>query len=204
MLTKDKIKERVFGDDENLYGKAFSWWHDKAERLCMDDPEYREIEERLDSGHGTKRWDSWSWDRQSEIRDRVYPMPTWLRAWQKVHHSRRIKPRYWKNTFIHYKQRVERGFSYQDLWNFDWYLSHLCEKAFIELRDTCHGWPGEPMTFDEWLDIHTKIAEAFKAKRAQHDIDYQREDWREERDRLEAQWREGMELFTEYYGGFWD
>lgn len=184
-------------DEDSIIHKLWSRWYDKAKARAEQDPEYADLRANT----------SWldSHERQSEIMYQLTPQPLWLKLLTKAGHNKKLKPRWWKGEITHRWQRSRQGYSYQDLWNFDWYLGHLCEKAFIEMRDQAHGWPGDPMTFEEWLDIHTKIAEAFKAKREQHNIDFKdREQHDCDHAILEAKWVEGMELFTKWYGGFWN
>lgn len=208
MRTKavHNYKKWLGEDNDSLYEKAFGRWYKRAQERCMYDSEYAEIEERITTEHGLKTWDPDGWQRQSDIMNLLAPKPMWLKVWGRLHHNRTLHPKHIRNRIVCAHQRMKRGYSYQDLWNFDWYLSTLCEQAFRDLRDVCYGWPGDQyMTFEEWLEIHTKIADGFKAKREQHNIEYKsREQHDKEYQELEAKWLAGMELFTKWYGSFWD
>jgi hypothetical protein len=60
-------------------------------------------------------------------------------------------------------QRGKRGWSNSDAWSFDTYLAKVIRDGVQHLNDTKHGWPGEPMTYEEWGQILTEISEGMQA-----------------------------------------
>ena len=145
------------------------------------------------------------WEYQRAVERTLTRYPIYLKVTGYIHRAGWFEPKAWKSRFNVRWERSKKGYAYSDLWNFDHYLSHLCEQAFIQLRDQAHGWPGDPLTFEEWLDILTTISDGFKAKRVQDDLLLKsREEYDRQYDELQAKWEEGMALFTTWYGAFWD
>jgi hypothetical protein len=87
------------------------------------------------------------WEYQRDLEDRLTPRPYYLRALGSWHRARWRKPSACVSDLKHYRQRAQRGYSYRDLWNLDQHLARLREQAFLELRETTNGWPGDPLTF---------------------------------------------------------
>ena len=187
--------------DKTLWSVLFNRWSKKAHKAAMCNPEYAEIESRLRKPNGSIVWDAEAWERQSEIRSELTKFPRYLKVVKYFHNKRYWRLKYWLRMTKHYRQRIAKGYSYRDLWDLDHYLSRVIQSAVIELRDNAHGWPGEPMTFEEWLVILTKISEGFKAHNEMHEVPPSDT---ERRESLEAQWQEGSELFIKYYGSLWD
>lgn len=98
-------------------------------------------------------------------------------------------------------QRWRRGFSDRDVWNLDSYVARVVSGGVRQLITELHGWPGEPMTFEEWKGILDTIATGFEAHLALDDVPYGDDDRRAD---LERQWQEGSRLFVEWFGGLWD
>jgi hypothetical protein len=125
--------------------------------------------------------------------------PRWRKAYSRLRH--RYAPRLLLREIKWGAQRWRRGYSDRDVWGFDTYLARVISRGVRQLITELHGWPGEPMTFEEWKDILDKIAAGFEAHTILH------EDYPSDPDRraeLERQWQEGSALFVEWYGGLWD
>lgn len=99
-------------------------------------------------------------------------------------------------------QRARRGYSDCDVWNFDGYLSKVISGGVRQLITELHGWPGPPMTFDEWKAILGKIADGFEAHAILHEECVSLADPRCAE--LERKREEGFRLFIEWFGGLWD
>lgn len=74
---------------------------------------------------------------------------------------------YWKiwdnirpSTLKHLYQRAKQGWSYQDCWSIDWYLSDILPKMLRELKKNKHGHP-HGLSEDEWNTILEDIAYGF-------------------------------------------
>lgn len=153
----------------------------------------------------------------------------WLTAyieWDKVH---RVRYRLWRvycqmstSPLKHYRhhiywpiktfwQRGRRGWSASDVWSIDGYLSSIVPQMVEHLKKSGHGWPGDPMTVDEWNAILDKIARGFRAYAEAVNMDYIEDGDHYDRERhvpIEAalmdEWKEGAALFVEWYGHLWD
>lgn len=109
-------------------------------------------------------------------------------------------PRWWY-------QRIKRGYSDEDLWGWDCHNALVNAAALRQLADIAHGWPGEPMTFEEWQEILRKMARGFEAHVEMVSSGVGDEGWEEYAKRQEAlrqEFKEGMALYAEWYGALWD
>lgn len=110
-------------------------------------------------------------------------------------------PRSTKNMVVAFWQRGKRGWADSDIWNFDGYLAEVIRDGINRLNETKHGWPGEPMTYEEWGQILTEIAEGMQAHLDLLDatrFDHQREiDLRAKRDLA-------LDHMKAYWGNLWN
>lgn len=104
----------------------------------------------------------------------------------------------------HQAERVTRGFSEYDWWNFNSYLTFVILGGLKKFKEDGNGWPGG-IKQEEWPIILDKMIAGFEA---QEDLSehwpakgQSYEDW--QRPLLEK-WDEGSALFIEYYGTLWD
>ena len=78
--------------------------------------------------------------------------------------------RKWRNRFRpvdsvrHQYQRVTRGYSDADVWNFDYYLSEVIQGGCQWLREKGIGHPSN-MTEQEWASILSQIEKGMKLSR---------------------------------------
>ena len=132
------------------------------------------------------------WRRKHRRKLRYYVFD-FTRKW-----NRKIGPRGFKLR----SQRVKKGYNYEDVWDFDHYLSGVIASGVKELHDMAHGWPGEPMTFEEWQEILKKIYTAYDRHARTWSDPW--DTWREEDEFLQGEFKEAQELFTKYYLHLWD
>lgn len=59
-------------------------------------------------------------------------------------------------------QRGRRGWSDEDIWNFNWYLIFVISPALRRLAEKANGHPVE-LTETEWKEILNKIADGLEA-----------------------------------------
>jgi hypothetical protein len=116
------------------------------------------------------------------------------------------------NEVRYFIQRGYRGYSDRDAWAFDDYLAKVISKGVEHLRLIKHGWPGDPMTEEEWDRILKDIVEGFELYMTQENLFF--EDCRSESlsnedinnrakeriDKINA----AMEYFNKYYCHLWD
>lgn len=128
------------------------------------------------------------------------PLTGWDRVIERAHSARRFArsiPREIRWAW----QRSRRGYSDRDVWGFDTHLARIISGGVRQLIGELHGWPGPPMTFEEWQGILDKIATGFEAYLALHEETPFDE---AERDRLARQFDEGLGLLGEHLPGLWD
>ena len=70
----------------------------------------------------------------------------------------RVIRRFIKNI-KHAKQRVVRGYSDADLWNFDWYLQKILSSGLRDLAKTTHGYPADLADIEDWRKELNNIAD---------------------------------------------
>ena|SRR5581483_515882 len=133
-----------------------------------------------------------------------YNLRYWIKAPWKIPGGAWLHLRLW---FWRWYQRGKRGYSDQDLWGLHYYLSGWLPKALREFKTggrASHGWPGEPMTVEEWDEILEKMARAFEIDILLCDlIEAPRWDTPEYK-QLEKEREEGLQLFIKWYNHLWD
>lgn len=97
----------------------------------------------------------------------------------------------------HRRQRMKRGWSDRDAWSLDHHLAHVISGAIRYMADIAHGWPGEPMTYEEWVQILRDIADGFEA----HTLGYDGPEVKAER---QVKFNMAMDLFAKYYPHLFD
>lgn len=66
-------------------------------------------------------------------------------------------------------QRITKGYSSYDVWNFDLYLSNVISGGAFELGQTTHTYP-DGITYEEWQDILFKIGRKFYSSIEDNDV----------------------------------
>src|ERR1039458_10245127 len=164
---------------------------------------------------------------EDDLRDPLAWMDTSI-AWDKAHpvryHAWRVyvhltQPLQDFRTYIstplrRFWKRGRHGWSVPDTWSIDHYLDRIVPEMIDHLRQHSHGWPGSPMTYEEWTEddgILDRIAQGFRAHGQWMNMDYVHDDehydlviHRPREEALQKTFNEGMKLFVEYYSHLWD
>lgn len=174
-------------------------YHDWAERKGQPDPRWQAV----DTGKGSV----FDWFEQhkieSELVDKPFPHPWWfyrlpLKAhWWLDKHGPKQK---WYD-FRHFVQRGRKGYSVFDTFGFDGYLCRVIANGLDDIRSVAHGWPGEPLTFEQWLWILEDISNGFRANQKMM-WGHSEPDYNE--DALWAEFNRGMDLFRFFFNSLWD
>ncbi len=109
----------------------------------------------------------------------------------------------WRHRHKQNKQRIQKGYSYRDLWSFDTYLAGVISKGLIELRDVTHSYPCDT-SMEEWAQTLTEMASGFDAWANMWDEAMYDGDYLENMKALEAKLNKSMDLFKEHFGSLWD
>ena len=107
-------------------------------------------------------------------------------------------------------QRGKRGYSDNDCWGIDWYLSDIIPGMLDTMINDKkgggnsypgEGWGKEANSIKSWQATVRKMAKGFKAHNKLGSFDWKNE---EHRKKLEAERDEGMKLFVKYFDHLWD
>ena len=58
-------------------------------------------------------------------------------------------------------ERGRKGYCYEDLWNFDNWLSRLIANGLREFKTNCHTYPNDIDEWDDWMKILDEMVECF-------------------------------------------
>lgn len=98
-------------------------------------------------------------------------------------------------------ERGRYGYTYQDLYSVDSYLSQLIRAMLVDLIGINNGHPTSFESLDEWNDNIFKMVKGFDANGKLMDFRFVDEEHKAE---LEKEYDEGMELFKQHFNGLWD
>lgn len=173
-----------------------------------------ELEKEMEIWDALPRWKKFVKDLPRKIR---YDLPHYHRdVWWEI------------KTFY---QRGRRGWGDRDVWGLDHYLSKVIPEALEHLKKTGHGHPellsdeerNDPNwdpSSNDFQEKHKNDSEIwdgyldemiFGFKSMNHTLDCcdrrcpdMGMDYKLNHKKQEAEWKRGMELFTEYFGALWD
>jgi hypothetical protein len=104
-------------------------------------------------------------------------------------------------------QRGYRGYADCDTWDFDNYLSKTIPQALKQLKKYQQGLPtwtpkkSEKQAKQEWNLILNKIIKSFELAQNYIDLNISPKEWKE---KYEVQYKEGMNLFRDWFFALWD
>jgi len=117
-------------------------------------------------------------------------------------------------------QRIKRGYSDRDTWDFNSYLNSIIPKAVRKIKDDGYGCPSDLYdsknkdNFHKWKDVLEDIAQGFESaealdnmryfKHTKTDKGYLQEVDNKKLKQLTDKFDKGIKLFTKYYMGLWD
>ena len=92
----------------------------------------------------------------------------------------------------------------RELWNLDMTITKFVLPRLKLFREKVDSYPIRFETEDEWYDILDKMILAFEhLNNDDFRVDTSDPNWREKEDRCNAEIKEGLNLFAEYYRGLW-
>ena len=112
------------------------------------------------------------------------------------------------NRIIDFIQRGRRGYASRDLWQFDNWLSKLIAGGLREFKQNCYTYPGDDMTWEEWMGILDEMIECFEEQNRKIDNIHTSEDFmklyhKRNKERKKKLHR-GLELLELYYFDLWN
>jgi len=162
-------------------------------------------EEFKDAETGTVHTLPWmearmAWDQDHPVRHRMW------RAYVNGSQPLQLVRRHVMRPARQFWQRGRRGWCDEDSFAIDEWLSRLMPGMLDEIRRREIGWPGEPMTFEEWAGdggILDQIAKGFRAAKLLMDYEYGNEG-QPSLEELQAQFEQGFDLFKQWFFALWD
>lgn len=104
-----------------------------------------------------------------------------------------------------YHQRGIRGFSDEDVWNLHIYLATIIRDSVKFLNETKYGWPGDPLTYDEWTQILTEISDGMQAHLDLYDLEpIRKHEERVERVALISKQQLAFTHLSKWFSHLWD
>ena len=104
-------------------------------------------------------------------------------------------------------QRGRKGYANSDLWSFDNWLSRLIANGLREFKGNCYTYPGDGISWEEWMAILDEMIECFEEQcRSLDNIsgeDFLKK-WGERREHQRQKLHRGLELLERYYYDLWD
>jgi len=104
-------------------------------------------------------------------------------------------------------ERGRKGFTLEDMWSFDNWLSQTITRGLKEFRANVHGYPSEAVTFERWLEILDEMIKCFEAQTRTIDNlpnKNQLKVWQERQAYKKKQLKRGLQLLQKYYYDLWD
>ena len=104
-------------------------------------------------------------------------------------------------------QRGRKGYTTSDLWSFDNWLSQLIARGLREFKGNCHSYPGEGVTWKEWMQILDEMIECFEEQTRNIDNllpDDRMEVYSQRIATKREKLHRGFELLEKFYFDLWD
>lgn len=96
-------------------------------------------------------------------------------------------------------QMLTQGCNDRQVWAFNSEMTELTIKLLTRFKNNLNGCPSK-LTPEKWYRILTQIIEGFEAQNELHNMcEYDKE----MTSILEKKWKEGMKLYTKWYGNLW-
>ena len=104
-------------------------------------------------------------------------------------------------------ERGTKGYCYEDLWEFDHFLSRFLVRALREFKANCHTYPNDIGDWETWQKTLDEMIECFdeQARNIDNLLGVDRiELWNKKLEERKAKIHRGFELLGKYYHDLWD
>ena len=112
------------------------------------------------------------------------------------------------NRIRRFIERGRKGYCYEDIWQFENWLSKLIAGGLREFKQNCCTYPGDDMTWEEWMGILDEMVECFEEQSRKIDNIHRDKDFMElyhKRDEeRKKKLHRGLFLLEKYYYDLWD
>lgn len=105
-------------------------------------------------------------------------------------------------------ERGRKGYCFEDLWSFDYWLSKLIANGLREFKQNCTSYPSEGITWEQWMAILDEMIECFDEQA--RDIENlpsgkgSMEMWNERMKVKKTKLHRGLQLLERYWYDLWD
>lgn len=105
-------------------------------------------------------------------------------------------------------ERGRKGYCYEDMWEFDNWLSKLIANGLREFKANCHSYPSEGVTWEEWMAILDEMIECFEEQargieNLPRGADFMKV-WEARIAHRKKKLSRGFKLLQKYYYDLWD
>lgn len=101
-------------------------------------------------------------------------------------------------------QRGRRGYSDQDVWSFDYYLTDVISGGLRHLAKHHYGYPSK-LTDKKWVKILNSIADDLsKPYIANEDVDLPHDEWKKNLEEANKVQQKALKLFIKHFNNYWD
>jgi len=104
-------------------------------------------------------------------------------------------------------ERGRKGYCYEDLWEFDNWLSALISRGLREFKQNCHTYPNDCTDWEQWEKIQDEMIECFEEQLRNTD-NLLREGGMGSYDKAKTNRKKklhrGFELLERYYYDLWN
>ena len=110
-------------------------------------------------------------------------------------------------TIRRFIERGRKGYCHEDMWSFDYWLSDLITRGLKEFKASCHTYPSQDVTWEEWQDILDEMISCFEIQNRGIDNLPAKEFLKIHEERMiqkKVALNRGLELLEKYYYDLWD
>ncbi len=103
-------------------------------------------------------------------------------------------------------ERGRKGYCYEDLWQFDNWLSKTIANGLREFKENCHGYPNDIDDWDKWMATLDEMIECFdeQCREIENNTTNFLEQWHKRQEHQKKKLHRGLELLEKYYYDLWD
>ena len=104
-------------------------------------------------------------------------------------------------------ERGRKGYTREDLWSFDNFLSNLIANGLTEFKENCHGYPSKDMTWEEWMSTLDEMIDCFREQtRSMENLTGENlvGAWRKRHECQKEKLHRGLQLLERFWYDLWD
>lgn len=110
------------------------------------------------------------------------------------------------NQIRRFIERGRKGYTREEMWSFDNWLSDLIARGLKEFKENTHTYPNDIDDWEEWMRVLDEMIECFEEQGREiemNTVDFI-EQWNKRKKNKKQKLSRGMELLERYYFDLWD